>query len=410
LAVTACDERSEEVELSEYERPPNLRGIHGSPGTHANFDHDHWIGQIQEMGMGLYKLMDDGSGSVLEFGRKLRANNIMPIVRMWADRPNPGALSSKALSTLRRYVDEGITRWFEVNNEPNLPYEWKDGEWRSGGRPGLVAQNWLKDAESVIELGGYPAFPALAQCSLDQECSSIHWYVNAFQWMSKNAQSTAHEVFSRGAWIASHDGVLNHCYRDDDGEWHFDYPLDPICQADKPGRTIMDDDNSLIGHRVPVQLLRQHFGLEVPVISTEGGVFVPHQGIAQWDPRYPGYDVNGHAERTVAMYRWLESNTPEYYFGMCPWLIASELMGHTPGPWSKDCWFWVGSELPVVDAVKQMPPPVMGPRPQPSPQPSGKARLVSRWMTDEEVEEWLQHFAQDEEYRTLFRTEKRESG
>lgn len=398
------------MELSEYERPPSLRGIHGSPGTHANFDHDHWIAQVQEMGMGLYKLMDDGSGSVLEFARKLRAKNIMPIVRMWGDRPNPGTLSAKALSNLKRYVDEGITRWFEVNNEPNLPYEWKYGEWRTGGRPELVAQNWLKDAEAVIERGGYPAFPALAQCSHNEDSSSILWYLNAFEWMSRNAANTARDVFSGGAWIASHDAVLNHCYREANGTWHFEYPYDPICQADKPGRTIMDDDNSLIGHRVPVQLLRDHFDLEVPVMSTEGGVFVPHQGVAQWDPRYPGYDVNGHAERTVAMYRWLESNAPDYYFGMCPWLIASELMGHTPGPWSKDCWFWVGSELPVVDAVKRMGAPVMRPTPQPSPPPTGKARLVSRWMTDEEVEEWLQHFGQDEVYRSLFRTEKREGG
>ena len=401
------------VQLSDFERPPTLRGIHGSPGTHANFDHDYWIRQAQEMGIGIYKLMDDGSGSVLEFARKLRANNIMPIVRMWRDRPNPGTLPPQALSYVKRYVEEGITRWFEVNNEPNLPHEWRMGQWQSGGRPELVVQNWLIDAEAVIRLGGYPAFPALAQCSHHPECSSIRWHVDAFEWLARNAADRAREVFSRGAWIATHDAVLNHCYRDEAGEWHFEYPYDPVCQADRAGRTIMDDDNSLIGHRVPVQLLKQHFDLEVPVMSTEGGVFVPHDGTAQWDPRYPAYDIDGHAERTVAMFRWLERNTPDYYFGMCPWLIASELMGHPPGPWSKDCWFWVGRELPVVAAVKQMGPPVMGPRPEPEQpvpgEPPQKARLISQWMTDEEAQEWLDHFAQDEKYRTLFRTESRGS-
>jgi hypothetical protein len=358
------------------------------------------------MGICLYKLMDDGSASVLQFAKKLRAQNIMPIVRMWGDRPNPCTLSSKARSTIKSYIDQGITRWFEVNNEPNLPYEWKSGEWRSGGRPDLVAQNWLKDAESVIELGGYPAFPALAQCSHNPDSSSIQWYVEAFEWMARSAASTAREVFSRGAWIASHDGVLNHCYRDENGGWHFEYPYDPVNQADKPGTTIMDDDNSLIGHRVAVQLLEEHFGLVVPVMSTEGGVFVPYDTVVQWDPRYPGYDVNGHAERTVAMYRWLEDNAPNYYFGMCPWLIASELMGHPPGPWSKDCWFWVGQELPVVAAVKQMGPPRTGPRSE----PKQKARLVSKWMTNEEVEEWLQTFSQHEQFRTLFHTERKSGG
>ena len=393
------------MELADFERPAGLRGIHSSPAAHANFDHQYWIRQIQEMGMNLYKLMDDGSGSVVEFARKLRANNLMPIVRMWRDRPNPGTLSSQALSQVKRYVDEGVTRWFEVNNEPNLPYEWQRGEWQTGGRPDLVMERWLRDAEAIIELGGYPAFPALAQCSHHPECGSIRWYISTFEWLAQHAPDRAREAFSRGAWIASHDGVLNHCYRDEAGEWHFEYPYDPICQADDAGRTIMDDDNSLIGHRVPVQLLKEHFDLEVPIISTEGGVFAPHNGLLQWDTRYPGYDTLGHAERTVAMYQWLESNAPDYHFGMCPWLIANELMGHPPSPWSEDCWFQVGRELPVVAAVKQMGPP--GPRPQP--EPATRARLITPWMTEEEAQRWLDHFAQHEEYRDLFGREKRVS-
>lgn len=391
------------MELSDFERPPSLRGIHGSPATHANFDHQHWIRQVQEMGMNIYKLLDDGSGSVLEFARKLRANNIMPIVRMQREKPNPGTLRPQALSNVKRYIDEGITRWFEVNNEPNLHYEWQDGEWRAGGRPELVMENWLRDAEAIIELGGYPAFPALAQSSHRAESGSILWYINAFEWLAQNTPDRAREAFSKGAWIASHDAVLNHCYRDEAGEWHFEYPYDPICQADDPGRTIMDDDNSLIGHRVPVQLLKEHFDLQVPVISTEGGVFTPRNGVLQWDDRYPGYDARGHAERTVAMYQWLEKNAPGYYFGMCPWLLASELMGHPPGPWSKDCWFWVGRELPVVAAVKQMGPP----KPRPKPESAQGARLVTPWMTEEEAQKWLDHFAQSEEYRDLFGRETR---
>jgi hypothetical protein len=401
------------MELSDFERPPNLRGIHSSPATHANFDHRAWIMELQALGMGLYKLMDDGSGSALEFARELRASNIMPIVRMWRDRPNPGTLPSKALATVKRYIDEGISRWIEVNNEPNLPYEWQRDQWKTGGRPELVMENWLRDAEAVINLGGYPAFPALAQCSHHPESGSIPWYEQAFGWLARNAPDRARDAFSRGAWIASHDGVLNHCYLDEAGKWHFEYPDDPICQGDDPGRTIMDDDNSLIGHQVPVQLLQQHFGLQVPVISTEGGVFVPHDGVAQWDTRYPGYDEQGHAQRTVAMYRWLDAHAPEYHFGMCSWLIACELMGHPAGPWSKDCWFWLDRQLPVVSAVKGMGPSQRSPgtpAPQPIEQPAGeRVRLVSSWMTDEDAQKWLDHFSQTEQYRDLFRRDTRDS-
>ncbi len=393
------------MELSDFERPASLRGIHGSPAAHANFDHRYWIEQLQAMGMGIYKLMDDGSGSVIEFARKLRASNIMPIVRMWRDRPNPGTLPSQALAYVKRYIDEGITRWFEVNNEPNLSYEWQRGQWQAGGRPDLVMDNWLRDAEAIIELGGYPGFPALAQCSLHPESSSIRWYIGAFEWLVRSAPDRAGEAFSRGAWIASHDGVLNHCYRDAGGEWHFEYPYDPICQADDPGRTIMEDDNSLIGHRVPVQLLKEHFDLEVPVMSTEGGVFAPQNGVLQWDTRYPSYDAQGHAERIVAMYQWLHENAPDYYFGMCPWLIANELMGHTTSPWSKECWFQPGRELPVVEAVKRM----GTPQPRPEPGLTQRARLVTPWMTEEEAQRWLDHLAQYEEYHHLFIRETRSS-
>jgi hypothetical protein len=88
---------------------------------------------------------------------------------------------------------------------------------------------------------------------------------------------------------------------------------------------------------------------------------------------------------------------------MCPWLLASELMGHPPGPWSKDCWFWVGRELPVVAAVKQMGPP----QPRPEPKPTGRSRLVTPWMTEEEAQQWLDHFSQFEEYQDLFGRETR---
>jgi hypothetical protein len=288
---------------------------------------------------------------------------MIPIVRMYRDRPNPGSLSDHELSTLSELVALGV-RYFECNNEPNLPVEWQEGEWQSGGRPELVMQHWLQDAQAIISRGGLPGFPALAQSGTGSDEGSIPWYVAAFEWLDEQAHDDALNAFHNGAWIAVHDTVLNHCYKDDDGDWHFEYPYDPICQADQPGKTIMDDDNSLIGHRVPARLLMQHFDLRVPVISTEGGVFVPRSGWQQWDPRYPGYNYEGQAERTVAMFEWLRSNAEEYFFAMCPWIIASERMGHIDAAWTEDAWYGLDRELPVVAAVK-----AMGPEPEPPPPP-----------------------------------------
>ncbi len=355
------------MELADYPRPANAsrRGIHWSPSVFhpSGSTLDWWVDELRAMHVRWVKLLDHGGGSSRHVCQRLLQNGILPIVRMYRDRPNPGSLSDQEKDTISELVELGV-RYFECNNEPNLPAEWQEGEWQSGGRPDLVMQHWLQDAEAIISRGGYPAFPALAQSGTKSDVGSIPWYVAAFQWLDEQAHDDALSVFDNGAWIAVHDAVLNHCYKDDEGEWHFEYPYDPICQADQPGKTIMDDDNSLIGHRVPAGLLMEHFDLRVPVISTEGGVFVPRSGWQQWDPRYPGYNYDGQAERTVAMFEWLRSHAEEYYFAMCPWIIASERMGHIDAAWTEDAWYGLDRELPVIAAVK-----AMGPEPEPPPPP-----------------------------------------
>jgi len=345
------------MNLQDFPRPANgsRRGIHWSAAVFHPFGSslDWWINELLAMDIKWVKLLDDGGGSAKHVCEKLLVKEIIPIVRLYRPRPNPGRLDEREKKTISDLIAIGV-KYFETNNEPNLATEWQQGEWQTGGRPEVVMQHWLADAQAVIELGGYPAFPALAQCSYDSESGSIPWYINAFAWLDENAHADAQEVFSSGAWIAVHDGVLNHCYKDDGGAWHFEYPYDPICQADQPGKTIMDDDSSLIGHRVPAKLLQDHFGLQVPVISTEGGVFAPKGGWQQWDGRYPGYNYDGHAERAVAMYQWLRSNAEEYFFAMCPWLIANERMGHISPAWTEDAWYELGRDLPVVAAVKAM--------------------------------------------------------
>lgn len=353
------------MDLKNFPRPADgsRRGVHWSASVFhpTGSSLDWWVKELLAMNISWVKLLDNGGGSSKQVCQKLLANHIIPVVRIYRDRPNPGHLGDEAKQTIAQLVSLGV-RYFEPNNEPNLAEEWQLGAWKSGGSPELVMQHWLIDAKAIIALGGYPAFPALAECSRQTDYGSITWYINAFKWLDEQAHADAIDVFSNGAWLAVHCSPLNHCYKDEHGAWHFEYPLDPICQKDQPGRTIMDDDNSLIGYRVPVQLLQEHFGLQVPVISTEGGVFVPAGGWQQWDSRYPGYDYDGQAERTVAMFEWLRTNTEDYFFGMCPWLIANEKMGHVNPSWTEQAWYHMDRELPVVAAVK-----AMGPEPVPAP-------------------------------------------
>jgi len=320
------------MKLSEYERSRNPRGMHGWGDLWDSYD--GWHEKIVEMKLGWIKILDYG-GNQRHAAARFRELGIMPVIRLYRGEPNPGTLPQSHLNIIKEYVDQGITRWFEVNNEPNL-----DGEWKQQykgivqyGAPEIVMPAWLDDAEAVIERGGYPGFPALAPCGFDERHSSILTYQGYFRWLADNAFDRAKAVFENGAWIAIHPYMCNHFYLDDGGEWHFEYPDDPICQADDPGRTIMDDDVSLMCGEVPQTLLRQYFGLEVPLIGTEGGPWVPKPGeVRQPDNRYPGFDLPWHANATVGMFEWIARKAPPYFFGHCVWLLDGYFPGGSPVP------------------------------------------------------------------------------
>ena len=359
------------MQLKDFPRPDDesRRGIHWSASVfHPDGQAlDWWIHELVTMNIRWVKLLDSGSGSSKNVCQKLLANKIIPIVRLFRERPNPGHLGDGEKRTVADLVALGV-RYFESSNEPNVAEEWQPGQWVPGGRPELVMQHWLLDAKVIMQLGGLPSFPALAQCGKDPEHSSIEWYKKAFQWLALHAQQEAGQAFSDGAWLAVHGAVLNHCYQDPEGQWHFEYPFDPICQGDQPNKTVMDDDNSVLGYLVPEQLLQEHFALTVPVISTEGAVLSPYTG---WNrdtryptpENYPGGPERWHSDCTVAMFKWLESRAAARWvrankFAMCPWLIANQRMGHNDPAWTRDAWYQAGHNMPVVDAMKALPPPV----------------------------------------------------
>lgn len=111
------------MRLQDYERAPDIRGIHGVASYSANFDHDWWIDRIREMGMAWCKVIDDSSGAVCDFAKKLRRNGVMLIVHIFQDAPLPDGLPQKALDTISRYMREGATRRLEIHSEPNLPLD-----------------------------------------------------------------------------------------------------------------------------------------------------------------------------------------------------------------------------------------------------------------------------------------------
>jgi hypothetical protein len=323
----------------------NNRGVHGVPAFNPpdERDWDRWISELKAMHIAWYKLLDDGYGSSLAFARELLENDIIPIVRIYRDDPYPGRLPKEHLNTVKQYVSAGITL-FEIGHQPNLPREWK-ADWRDGlafdsaDHVNRVVDDWIEDAQKVLDAGGFPAFPALAPTDRNgthPEFSSVRWFGRMVDRLRDEHFGRAQELFGRGAWLAVHVSPR-------------DRPFDFA-----PDRGRFRDDCCLRGYEVYLDLLEETLGVRgVPIISTGGGVFTPKRMEKDgWDRPYGEQEM---ARKTVETYRWLAENEWQVV-AMCPWVLANAEMGHHDPRWEGDEWYQRDRVLPVVDALKGEPP------------------------------------------------------
>ena len=366
------------MRVEDFPRPvnDNRRGIHWSASVYhpVGVAADFWIGELKAMGIKWVKLLDDSGGSSLDLCKRLLAADIMPIVRLFRATPNPGSIGGRETDTVKRLVADGV-RYFETNNEPDLPAEWKDGHMLPNW-PDVVVDNFIRDADKIIGLGGLPAFPAMGVGAKDNYVELV-------------VQKGRADLFRSGAWVAVHNYALNH---------PLDYPYDSVNQegapvseeeferlgpwawegrpreiinewraADKnPGATLDDDAACFLGFHLLDQMITRTLGHSVPIMSTEGGPVIGWKD----DRRYPRVDPNTHAEWVVAINDFLQGGReihglrcPDNYFTMCHWLIGNYRLGFMATGWESQSWYtdwWnqdfnLHGELPVVAAVKAMP-------------------------------------------------------
>jgi hypothetical protein len=147
-------------------------------------------------------------------------------------------------------------------------------------------------------------------------------------------------------YVATHPYILNHFYQEmpgggplsarppelqraDEPGWHFEYPYDPISQANDPGRTVFGG-TPLTPNGDPVGLLamgymfnqraNEWFGAQaVPVVGTEGGIWGFRGQTYQQDTRYPPYNEQSQGEATKAMFDWIATSAPPWFFGLTLW-------------------------------------------------------------------------------------------
>jgi hypothetical protein len=349
------------------ERPPlppkgNVRGIHGSAGMVAPPKNlwDAWIAELKAMGIAWYKQLDAGDPSDLgehttfAWAKKLKQNGIQPIIRYFQGQMFPGRLHEGAFGKMKRYAAEGIV-WCEIGNEPNLDH----AEWHSAHHgklnfnnpfyPRTIAENWINDAEKAVAMGARPGFYAFAPTDWNggqhPSLSSVLFYQRVFEHIAANAglKDRFRRLFEPGkAWLSVHVST-----------YEFAIDFDPFPPGKPP------HDMCLRGYEAPLRMLRDLLGLEdVWVMSTEGGVFCKDSSSMGGHVRLGSHQE--HAERTVAMFDWLQKHSP--LRAMCPWLICNVFpaIGHSDGAWANDGWFDGASPpfgpKPVVQAMKNTKP------------------------------------------------------
>ncbi|RME81636.1 MAG: carboxypeptidase regulatory-like domain-containing protein [Caldilineae bacterium] len=383
--------------LSDFPRPPhdNGRGVHWSASLYHPSGEDlrFWIQELQAMQIKWVKILDDGGGSSLDLARALLDHGIMPVVRIYRERPNPGHLGGRETEAVERLIQAGV-HYFETNNEPDLPAEWQNNH-RPANWLDIVVDNFIIDADIILDAGGLPAVPAMGPGSKDNIIARV-------------AERGRVDIFESGAWLAIHNYTLNH---------PLDYPYDPVNQqgqpltqeeyerlaawqyshltpeeaeakgvsrddyfkfqrwawdgrsleeinqlraeAQNPGHTIFDDANCFRAWEFWGQLVFDTLGFYIPVISTEGGPVVG------WgdDRRYAKVNPTTQAAWQLEIVRFLQDEAPEWYFTCCTWLLASKPLGDFSPTWDQMSWythawdlqFGLNGELPIVQLLKDTP-------------------------------------------------------
>lgn len=390
------------MKLSEFPRPTkdNGWGIHGGANAwHPLGEHDNKIPEVldnfEAMGMRWVKLVVKDRTGIPECEELLR-RGMMPVVRMYRDRPKPGSIMDagderqKDRDAIKDYVALGA-KYFELSNEDNYEPEWQGGKFPADIHEAvqISMSDFVKDAEYVLSVGGLPAFPSLTPT--DGAASAAHndiwFYELAFRWLLDRGYR---DLMGRGVWISIHNAGLNH---------PLDYPDDPINQREHQGQTIHThrySSNAPTGasncwrkYEAVAKLFHDAFGFYVPLLSTEGGFWVD----SAQDSRYPKLDKELQKELTLQACRMMKT-APAYYFCTGFWLYFNRFGGNQDERWERDAWVGVHGELPIVDALKREPKwereAQPDPEPEPEPEPDQEPPSVKRveMLPGVWVEDW----------------------
>jgi hypothetical protein len=320
--------------------------------------------ELRARGLTWAKLGDMG-GTAIKPCQVLIEHGIMPVVRLYREKPYPGQLDDKQKETVRALTRLGV-RYFERGNEPNLVDEHK--AWPSDWEAWFQnwAQDWLADARFIADAGGYVAIDALAPGGnwrggqlVYGDGDDIGFLVCMLR--ALRAAAGAAELLRERGWVAVHPAALNH---------PLDYPDDPVNQREHPGQTIHTHyyadgrptgaSNCWRKWEAVHAVVEQELGFSLPILATEGGAWPGNAA----DSRYPALTNETASEMTYQMLASMP-RAPDYFVAFTPWLLFNRIAGNLAPHFERDAWLRIPGygncpagdppELPIWHMLRDAP-------------------------------------------------------
>ncbi len=288
---------NEVIPYQAFPKPPgdNGWGMHWIPTVSQERGVvEQFVGEMVRMHIKWVVILNDGTniGSNDYLVDQLRANGIMPVMRLYRDGvlPYDGNLGE----LVRHYRARGVY-YFQLYNEPNVNVE----NQQSFANPDQYARAWADAARIVIANGGLPGMGALSPGGSYNHLDFLDRTLIALE---NNGE--AHLL--NHAWFSAHN-------------YHGTRPY--------------NDPGGFLLFREYDKIIKAHLGRSLPIIGTEGGSYAP-------DP---------HTELQFIRYQYeYMRNREPYFFAFSYWLIANRAGGGWDDQWEWQTLIRPGWKHPAV--------------------------------------------------------------
>lgn len=288
---------NEAIPYQAFPKPPgdNGWGMHWIPTVSQEQGVvDQFVDEMVRMHIKWVVFLNDGTniGANDYLVDKLRANGIMPVMRLYRNGVLPYDGNLAAL--VRHYRARGVY-YFQLYNEPNVNIE----NHQSFANPDQYARAWADAARVVIANGGLPGIGALSPGGAYNHLDFLDRTLTALEF-----NGDAHLL--NHAWFSAHN-------------YH--------------GTRPHNDPGGFLLFREYDKIIKAHLGRSLPIIGTEGGSYHP--------------DPNVEVQFIQYQYGYMRNREP-YFFAFSYWLIANRAGGGFDEQWEWQTLIRPGWKHPAV--------------------------------------------------------------